>query len=230
MWETVEALERETVERAVSAVVGVAVMLVIVVVVSSVIAGFVLSYDDSLNDPDIDSENVNPWGDDDALLAPEDATAGAVDVRYRVLIEIKDSDMNGDSLNELEVSVVTNDQMFQGTGPPDIEQFEVERTDGTVMDIESDVNGWDIRNGGSELEIQLTGSEYPNPSTGDVITVIFDGVDNPSSSGTYDLTVTLNQDEDEQDGELEIIESSETLGGYVSLARTGDALTVGRRE
>lgn len=199
-------IENAKLGRAISAVVGVALIVVLVVLLSSVIAGFVLTYDEQLQDPDIESEGVNPWGDDDSLLAPEDPTAGAEDVRYRVLFEIKDTDMEGDSLNELEISVTTNDQMFQGTDKHDIETFEVEQTDGTEIDIESDVNGWDIRNGGSELEIQLTGSEYPNPSTGDVITVILDGVDNPTDSGTYDITITLNQDEDAQDGELEILE------------------------
>ncbi|MXR52150.1 type IV pilin [Halovenus sp. WSH3] len=201
-------------ERAISAVLGVTLMVAIVVLLASVVAGFVLTYDDQLREPEFDNAtdgSINPWSNTDALLAPRDPTAGAENVRYRVRIEIKDANMEGDSLNELDVSVTTSDDMFSGTSASDIESFEVEKTDGTTLDIESDVDGWVVSDGGSSLQIQLSGSEYTNPSTGDVITVVFDGVANPNDPDTYDVTVVLNEGEDEQSGELEILARTESI-------------------
>lgn len=198
--------------RAVSSVIGVSMMVAIVVILASVIAGMVFSFDDRLARPDIDREgtSVNPWSDEGSLLAPEDPTAGAEDIRYRVKFEIKDSNMVGDSLNEVKVTVKNIDEsMFTGVTSGDIETFEVEMADGTEIDIENEVedeSNWAFQEGGSEVEITLTGSGYTDPSLGDVITIIFDGVDNPNDPGTYDLSVTLNQGEDTQSGTLEIIE------------------------
>lgn len=203
------------IRRAISSVVGVALMLVIVILLASVMAGMFIAFGDQLEEPNIGqndstSTGLNPWDDEDALLAPEDPAAGAEDVRYRVVFEIQDSNMNGDSLNEVKVNVEgVSESMFSGVTRSDIETFEVEKTDGTVLDIVSDVeddSNWALQNGGSELEMTLTGSGYPNPTTGDVITIVFDGVDNPNDPGTYDISVTLNQGEDDQSGTLKIIE------------------------
>lgn len=192
-----------------------ALMLVIVILLASVMAGMFIAFGDQLEEPtirqnDSTSTGLNPWDDEDALLAPEDPAAGAEDVRYRVVFEIQDSNMNGDSLNEVKVNVEgVSESMFSGVTRSDIETFEVEKTDGTVLDIVSDVeddSNWALQNGGSELEMTLTGSGYPNPTTGDVITIVFDGVDNPNDPGTYDISVTLNQGEDDQSGTLKIIE------------------------
>lgn len=197
--------------RALSSVVGVTLVIVIVLLLASVFAGLVLSFGDRLQEPELqENGSLNPWADGESLLAPETPTAGAEDVRYRVLFEIQDTDMEGDSLNEVRISVNgVSESMFSGVRDEDIETFEVEQTDGTVLDILSDVedeSNWAFQEGGSEVEITLSGSGYPNPSTGDVITIIFDGVDNPNDPGTYDVSVTLNQDEDEESGTLEIVE------------------------
>ena len=195
------------VRRAVAPVVGVALMLVLVIMLASMMSGLLFAFDDELEEPEL-RDGVNPWGNSDALLTPEDPTAGAEDVRYRVLFEIQDSDMAGDSLNEVRVTVDgVNEGMFTGVSKDDIETFRVEKTDGTVLNIKDDVeddSNWSIQEGGSEVEMTLSGSGYPNPSTGDVITIIFDGVDNPSDPDTYSISVVLNQDEDEQSGTLEI--------------------------
>lgn len=208
------------VRRAISSVVGVTLILVIVVLLASVTAGIFLTYSDELEEPDFlengsesnSSAPLNPWSEEDALLAPEDPTAGAEDVRYRIVFDIQesDSDIEGDSLNELQVSVDgVGEDMFSGVTKSDIEQFEVNRTDGSVINIEDDIqsgDNWDIQEGGSEIEIVLDGDTYENPSVGDEIVVIFGSVDNPNAPGTYDITVTLNQDPAEQSGTLEIIE------------------------
>lgn len=203
--------------RAISSVVGVTLMVIIVVMLASVMTGMVLTFGDELEEPELtnstnSAEALNPWDDEDALLAPEDPAAGAEDVRYRVIFQIQssDSDIEGDSLNELRVEVSGVDEsMFSGVAESDVETFEVEKTDGTVLDIQNDVeteDNWALQEGGSELEMTLGGSAYTNPEVGDVITVIFGNVDNPSDPGTYDITVTLNQDEADASGTLEIVE------------------------
>lgn len=186
-------------------------MIVIVLLLASMFAGLVLSLGDRLQEPELrENGSLNPWDEGESLLAPENPTAGAENVRYRVLFEIQDTNVEGDSLNEVRITVDgVSESMFSGVRDEDIETFEVEKTDGTVLDISTDVedeSNWSFQEGGSEVEITLTGSGYTNPSTGDVITIIFDGVDNPNDPGTYDVSVTLNQGEDEDSGTLEIVE------------------------
>lgn len=197
-------LRSDAARRAVSPVVGVALMIVLVVLLASIVAGLLLTFDD-LEAPEFEDEQDHPWSDD-TILGPENPTAGATDVRYRVYFEIADPDMDGDALDQVRVYVDTGDDMFSGTGESDLDTFEVETVDGTEMEIDDDVDGWEIDEGGSELVIELDGSGHENPSVGDVIVVVFGGVDNPDDPGTYDVAVELNGDEDEQDGELEIVE------------------------
>lgn len=197
-------IDPDTIRRATSPIIGVVLMIVVVVLLSSVIAGVLLTVDD-LEEPRYEDEEENPWSDD-SLLGPEDPTAGATDVRYRVYFEIEDTDMEGDSLNDVRVFVDTGDDMFSGTDRSDLETFEVEMVDGTETEISDDVTDWETDQGGSELNIELAGDEYEDPSVGDVIVVVFGGVDNPDDPGTYDVEVELNGDEDLQDAELAIVE------------------------
>jgi flagellin-like protein len=205
--------EIASVRRAISPVIGVVLMVVLVVMLASVVAGLVFAFSDTPNtdtvfesgEEDGESGVVSPW-DSDPLLAPEDPTAGATDVRYRMYFEIKDGDAEGNSLNDVTIEVNTSDEMFSGTGQNDIEIFEVNKTDGTTFDISGDVDGWSTENDGSKLVIGLGGSAYTNPKIGDAIIIIFDGVDNPADPGTYDLDVQINGGDDQQEGELEIVE------------------------
>ena len=206
-------VEVASVRRAISPVIGVILMVVLVVMLASVVAGLVFAFSDTPNtdtvfeggEEDGESGVVSPW-DSDPLLAPEDPTAGATDVRYRMYFEIKDGDAEGNSLNDVTIEVNTSDEMFPGTGQNDIEIFEVNKTDGTTFDISDDVDGWSTENDGSKLVIGLGGSAYTNPKIGDAIIIIFDGVDNPADPGTYDLDVQINGGDDQQEGELEIVE------------------------
>jgi len=192
--------------RAVSPVIGTVLMIVIVVLLASVITGTLLTFDETLEEPEPESiGGQHPW-DKDPLLGPEDATAGATDVRYRVYFEITDSDMEGDSLNDVRIFVDTGDDMFSETDQSDLETFEVETVDGTEKEISGDVNDWKTDQGGSELLIGLQGDAYEKPSVGDTIVIVFDGVDNPADPGTYDVEVELNGDGDMQGGTLEIVE------------------------
>jgi len=200
------SVDLDAVHRAVSPVIGIALMIVIVVLLVSTIAGSLLAFGDSLEAPEIESTaEAHPW-DDDPLLGPEDPIAGATDVRYRVYFEIKDSDMAGDSLNEVRIFVDTGDDMFSDTDQSNLETFEVETVDGTEKEISDDVSGWETSQGGSELLIKLQGEGHKEPSVGDTIVIIFDGVNNPVDPGTYDVEIELNGDGDMQKGTLEIVE------------------------
>lgn len=205
--------ELDSIPRAVSSVVGVAMMIVIVVLVASLIAGVVITFGDGLNEPkfETDETSVNPWSHSDSILVPKNPTAGAEDVRYRVEFKIMDPDMNNESLNDIEISVSDVDNnMFSGVSDSEIQRFDVQTTDADVINLEDaieDDDEWDLDKSDNELEIEMSGSNYPNPSTGDVITIIYDGVDNPNDPGTYNISVQMNEGEDEQHGELRIIDS-----------------------
>ncbi len=189
------------------------------IALGATVAGLTLSIAEPPEEPAFgtdDGSQSNPFGDSDALVAAEDPTAGAEDVRYRIRFEIADSDMEGDSLNELKLSVTEPpsvdgvDSMFSGVVRGDIETFEVDREGGGTESISGDVqssDNWAFVDG--EVEMTLDGN-YTNPSVGDVITVIFGGVDNPTEPATYEVEVTLNQDEDTQDGTLEIVSDDDT--------------------
>lgn len=184
-------------------------MVAIVVVLSATVAGFVLSFDERLNEPEIDVDEDdpgNPWGEDE-LFSPEDATAGAEDVRYRLLFEVKSGDSiseESEELSNIDVVVNTGDDMFTGVAAGDFESLEI---NGEEQDIDESDLTWDSDSGGAELNIELDGVEY-DPAEGDEVALIFAGVDNPEDSGNYDVDVELNGD-DKKDGELEIVDETE---------------------
>lgn len=184
-------------------------MVVIVVVLAGTVAGLVLSFDDRLEEPDIGAgENSpgssgNPWGEDE-LLAPEDATPGAEDVRYRLLFEVRSGDSvseDSEELNNIDVVVTDGDDMFTNVAAGDFERLEINGEERTVS--ESEIT-WDSDSGGAELNIEFDGVAY-DPTAGDEVTLIFAGVDNPDDPGNYDVDVELNGD-DKKDGDLEIVD------------------------
>lgn len=198
--------------RAVSPVVGVTLMVVIVILLSSIVAGFALSFDDKLDEPDLQQtdtdDELNPWADD-ALLAPKDPVAGAEDVEYRLLFEIESSDSlseDSEELSNIDVVVSTSDDMFTGVGEADLERLEI---NGAEQDVDASDITWDSDSGGAELNIETDGFSY-DPSEGDEMVLVFGGVDNPESPGTYDVDVELNGD-DQKDGEIEIVDEIESL-------------------
>lgn len=189
--------------------IGVAMTIVLVVLLASTISGFLLTFDDSLNAPELEGEDSGegldgPWSDD-PLLGPEDPTAAATDVRYRVYFEIEDTNMEGETLSDVKINVTTDDDMFSGTNQSNLETFRVETEDGTEIDVIDDVDDWASEDE-TKLEMEVGGDEYQNSSVGDTIIIVFDGVDNPPDPGTYDVEVTLNEGGDVQEGELEIVE------------------------
>lgn len=184
-------------------------MVAIVVVLAGTVAGLVLSFDDRLEEPDLgvdensSSSSGNPWGEDE-LLAPEDATAGVEDVRYRLLFEVKSGDSvseDSEELSNIDVVVTDGGDMFTSVAASDLESLEINGEEQNVS--ESDIT-WDSDSDGAELNIEFDGVVY-DPEAGDEITLIFAGVDNPDDPGSYTVDVTLNGD-DKKDGDLEIVD------------------------
>lgn len=188
-------------KRAISPVVGVALMIVITVLLSASIAGALFAFSGELEEPNLEAPAENPWADD-PLFGPEDPTAGATDVRYRVYFEIEDDD--ADELADIRISVTTGDDMFGEPEQLELETLLIEAPDGSETSIRGDFEAFEIDEGGSELDIELDGNE-DEPQEGDAIVAVLDGIDNPTVSGTYDVEVEINGDEQKQ-GELEIIE------------------------
>lgn len=186
--------------RAVSPVVGVILMVALTIVLASVVAAMVLSFDDRLEEPEFGLEN--PWAGD-PLLAPEDPRVGAEDVRYRVYFEVDEEPTGTHPLSSISITVDTEDDLFSGTDEEDLETFEI-WVDGSTTDLSGDLNQWD--EDADELQIRLTGAERLEEE-GDVVEIVFGGVDNPGQAGLYDVTVEIDQGVwiNEQEGELEII-------------------------
>lgn len=184
-------------------------MVVIVVVLAGTVAGLVLSFDDRLEEPDLGEDEYssgssgNPWGADE-LLAPEDATAGAENVRYRLLFEVKSGDSvseDSEELSNIDVVVTDGGDMFSNVAASDLESLAIDSEEQDVS--ESDIT-WDSDSGGAELNIELDDVAY-DPEAGDEVTLTFAGVDNPDDPGNYNVDLELNGD-DKKDGNLEIID------------------------
>lgn len=184
-------------------------IVAIVVVLAGTVAGLVLSFDDRLEEPDLrvdengPASSGNPWGEDE-LLAPEDATAGVEDVRYRLLFEVKSADSvseDSEGLSNIDVVVTDGSDMFTGVEASDFESLEINGEEQSVS--ESEIT-WDSDSGGAELNIELDGVEY-DPAEGDEVALIFAGVNNPDDPGNYNVDVELNGD-DKKDGDLEIVD------------------------
>jgi len=137
-----------------------------------------------------------------------DRTAGETDVRMEVNFEIQPgSPAIGNSLNSVEIDVQSGSpDVFSGTNQSDVVEMGVD-TDGDGVienDIQSDINGWTISDGGSTLKIELGGSAYTNPQAGETIILVVDNVDNPTSPGTYDVRIQTSGDGNWQHGSISI--------------------------
>lgn len=132
------------------------------------------------------------------LIRLSDTEVGATDVRAHINFTIQEgSDTIGNSLNSvyLEVTTTPAPDMFSNTEQSDLVEVAVdENSDGTIDQvITNDVDGWQVENGGSALKIGFSGAAY-TPSADDSIIVIFEGVENPTTAGTYDLRAETSGD------------------------------------
>lgn len=210
--------------RAISPVIGVILLTVITILLASVIASGILSlgmglndkedqFDESLDKTAVSTLTGNPWsGSQDELVQLSDTQAGAVDVSVRTNFTIQDgSDTIGNSLNSvyLEVTSSPAPDMFSNTSRSDLVKVVVdENSDGTVdQEITHDVDGWQVENGGSALKIGFSGAAY-TPNANDSIIVVFEGVENPDTAGTYDLRAETSGDGNWHHGTITITDDS----------------------
>jgi len=112
-------------------------------------------------------------------------------------------------LGGTEADVLVTDglvRMSDGTaGATDVEMGVDTDGDGRIDDdIQSDINGWGVSDGGSTLRVELGGSEYTNPQAGDTIILTVGNVDNPASPGTYDVRIQTSDDGNWQEGRITI--------------------------
>ena len=175
-------------------------MVALTLLLATVVARSLLQFEGELErDTAVTTESVNPWsGDPGDLLRLSDPRAGATDVRARINFTIQPgSSTDGNSLNSVYVEMTSApaSTMFAGTTQGDLERVAVDYdSDGSVdQDITGDVDDWQVKNGGSTVKIGLSGSAYV-ADEGDSIVVEFDGVDNPTSPGTYDLQAQTSGD------------------------------------
>lgn len=199
--------------RAVSPVIGTVLMIVLTILLASVVSAGLLSSGGRLDEPELGTVTATasgtPWiGDLSGLIQPADDTAGATDVRYRVNFTIADgSDTIGNSLNSVELRTKdSSPDMFSATSQSSLERAYVD-TDGdgdAEQDISDDVDGWDVSNGGSSVKIDF-GGEYDAQADHSIV-IVFEGVNNPSTAGTYTLEAQTSGDGNWQQGTIEIFE------------------------
>lgn len=203
--------------RAISPVVGTVLMVALTLLLASVVTAGLVGVGDGLGDRAAEFERTveatgtatgNPWiGSLGGLIQPADDDAGASDVRYRIHFDIDAGDPTvGNSLNSVEVRVVTGStSMFAGTSQADLEKVTIDTDEDGAgdQDITADVNGWTVSDGGATLKIGFGGSAY-TAQPDDSVIVIVDGVDNPTSPGTYDVEAQTSGDGNWQTGQIDI--------------------------
>lgn len=199
-----------------SPIIGVVLMVMITLLISSIFAAqasmFAASLDEKeqLFDEQVTTLSGNPWsGSRGDLVRLSNNKAGATDVTYRVNFTINPgSDAVGDSLDSIYLEVTTGSpDMFSNTELADLELAGIDGgSDGTIdLYITSDANGWNVRNGGTALEIAF-GTNYSNRANDSVI-LVFEGVDNPKNAGTYDLYAeTSDGDGNRHNGTITIVD------------------------
>ncbi|PSQ09183.1 hypothetical protein BRC93_13510 [Halobacteriales archaeon QS_5_70_15] len=190
--------------RGLSPVIGVLLMIVITILLASIFAVETLTFGEDLDERDgqfegaVETMSGNPWsGERGDLVRVANNRAGATDVTYRVNFTIRPgSNTIGNSLNSVYLEVTTGSPaMFSNTELADLKWVGVdEGSDGTIDQyITDDVDSWQIQNDGTALKIGFSGSAY-TASPNDSVVVIFDGVENPSDAGEYDLRAETSGD------------------------------------
>ena len=184
-------------QRGVSPVVGVFLMVVITLLLASLISyqfsalGTGLEMKQDQYDDAVTTLSGNPWsGSPGDLVRISDSRAGATDVRYRVNFKIEPgSAAIGNNTKYILLEVTTGSpDMFSNTDIDDLFYAGVDEDGDGVIDrsLSADVNGWEVKDGGTSLKIDIDDTAY-TASANDTIIVEFDGVDNPQTPGDYDL-------------------------------------------
>ncbi len=189
--------------RAVSPVVGVALMVAITVVLAATVLVAVPAVGDiempSFADGDSDDE---PNEVQTELIRAADGAPGEPDDHYvRVHIEAG-SNAVGNSLNQLQVTYPSSADASNVSGS-DIERVGIDSAGDGVVETDAmvDVNGLSTSDGGSTLDVSFNGNH--NIDAGDWIVLDVSDVQNPAPAGEYGVSVDVNGDVTE-DGVLAV--------------------------
>lgn len=201
-------------DSAVSPVIGTVMMVTLVLLLATMIVAALPAYADfSMEEETIDeigpnTVTANPWaGSLGELIQLSDNEADASDVRVRINFTIASgSSTIGNSLNSVETDVQSGSpDMFSNTSTDDVEKAVVD-TDGDGegdIDLEGDINGWQVTDNGSQLKIEFTGSAY-TAQPDDSIIIVLGNVENPPTIGTYDVRIQTSGDGNWQDGNITV--------------------------
>lgn len=202
-------------QRAVSPVIGVALLLAIVLLLASVFSvglyGFgneltTSSFDRAVNKKYESSDTGAPYSYDDNITAVNNGAGETT--RHIVTLNVTGNAV-GNSLNEVTIEY-TNEQTDVSETAPDDDLSHLlvigidTDNDGRIdTDAIDDVEPDDFETGddGSKLEIELSGNYDLNAD--DTLVIVYEEVENPSAAGTYNVDIDLNGDR-VYDGEISI--------------------------
>lgn len=202
-------------ERAVSPAVGTLLVIGLTLLMVSAATASLVVFDDSLDDRlsdfnDLDAvlNDDTPWiGSPSGLVQQSNNEAGATDVRYRIQYFHDPAEgATAESLKKVKLQVTTGSpDMFSNTSEAKLEYVIIDEDgDGKPERfLTSDVNGWEAGDGGTEMDIAFTGSYTIQP--GETITIVFGGVDNPTTPGVYQLEAKTNAASNWKTGTITII-------------------------
>lgn len=193
-------------DRAISPVVGTILMVVITILLAGTLT-FVVQFDtnDEMADDVVegDLDTATPAGDDlqGDLVVAENATPGASDVVHSTVVEVDEA--AGTTLEELIVEYPKEEVDLSTTQHDEIITIGVDTDrDGAFEQSfdADDVSGIGTNDDNSRLSLTLDTSY--TLSEGDRLTVRYEGGDNPDSAGEYNVTVTLNDPAQTEEGTL----------------------------
>lgn len=180
--------------RAVSPVVGVALMVAITVVLAATVLVAVPAVGDiempSFADGETDDESNEVQTE---LIHAADGEPGEPDDHYvRVHIE-EGSDAVGNSLNGLHVTYPSSADASNVTGS-DIERVGIDTDGDDVLETDAmvDLTGLSTSDDGSTLDVTFNGNH--DIDAGDWIVLDVSDVQNPAPAGEYDVSVDVNGD------------------------------------
>lgn len=197
-------------ERAVSPVVGIALLLVITLLLAATVGAFALSLDlnrdtaDGLVEGEVPTETgtapetatsePTPDANQDDLVVAENATAGADGVIHSTVIEVGDG-AAGDEFDEITVEYPKEEVDLSLSHYDSVLTVGVD-TDGDG-DPEETFDGSDpgVNTNDDNSELTLTFDVDYTLAEGDRVQIRYGGADNPDSAGEYDVSVTLNSDQ-----------------------------------
>lgn len=193
-------------DRAISPVVGTVLMVVITILLASTLT-FVVQFDtndeiaEDVAEGDLGTATEEGVSLQNDLVVAENTTPGASGVVHSTVLEVDEA--AGTTLDELIVDYPKEEVDLSTTQHEDVLTIGIDTdADGSferTFDAD-DVSGVGTNDDDSRLTVTFdTGYTL---SAGDRVTLRYDGADNPESAGEYNVTVTLNDPDQTEDGTL----------------------------